>query len=151
MFERCNRIAGSQSCALARFVACLRQAVQASSRCKSTERGQKQETVSSPASCSGNVCRRLQHRANLVAAPRPRGAVVRRCSVPTGANSIPIRVVPSARASWRERGAETKGKHAEHFFALLSCGCCSRRRPFFLCGFESPLPKDQACTSAKKQ
>ena len=38
--------------------------------------------------------------------------------VPAGANSIPIRVVPSARASWRERGAETKRKHAEHFCAL---------------------------------
>ena len=88
MFERCNRSAGSQSCALARFVACLKQAVQASSMCKSTERGQKQETVSSPASCSGSFCRRLHHRSTPVAAPCPRGAVVRRC--PGASRSHPI-------------------------------------------------------------
>ena len=40
--------------------------------------------------------------------------------VPPGAIPFPIRAVPSARASWRERGAETKRKHAEHF---LHCSC----------------------------
>ena len=41
---------------------------------------------------------------------------------PAGAIPFPIRVVPSARASWRECGGETKRKHAEHFFALQLCG-----------------------------
>ena len=163
MFERCNRSAGSQSCALARFVACLKQAVQASSRCKSTERGQKQETVSSPASCSGK---------RLPSCPPPFNPCCRTPSEGGGRSPVSrCRPEPSHSRSGPFRRPGLPGESAgpkrngnmQSIFLHCSCVCVAVVECVFFWASEhqqtlvatypdghrvAERPNDQSCTSA---
>ena len=76
-----------------------------------------QETVRDPMLLLGKLLPSSPFCSFPVAAPRPGGAVVRRCPGAYRSLSIPIRVVLPARASWRGRGAKPNTEKCD------TCSC----------------------------